>query len=213
MMESQTLLMTLLSVKMENNLALLEEKAEKDLAAMCHEKEGLQRQIEVLSPLQPVLKRFQEEYKTLGRALDSTQHELPMQAIHMEGSGQELLDDLEPALRTTLQLLGDLSICSPDDMAQVQGDSTQEPGASAQLNCLLKELKGLVAEKDLELHRLVSQVVELSSQACKEAALMNQEVWEEAQGTFISSQGYFSPDVSREHSPSQDTTNYSRSDP
>ena len=29
---------------MENNLALLEERAEKDLAAMCHEKERLQRQ-------------------------------------------------------------------------------------------------------------------------------------------------------------------------
>lgn len=237
MMESQTLLMTLLSVKMENNLALLEEKAEKDLAAMCHEKERLQRQalelrrqlllrqkhqelaaaldaqIEVLSPLPPVLERFKEEYKTLGKALDTTRHELSMQAVHMEGSGQELLDDLEPALRTTLQLLGDLSICSPDDSAQVQGASTQQPGASAQLNPLLKELKGLVAEKDLELCRLVSQVVELSSQASKEAALTNQEVWEEAQGTLTSSQGYFSPDVRRDHSPTQDRTNSSSLDP
>lgn len=237
MMESQTLLMTLLSVKMENNLALMEEKAEKDLAAMCHEKERLQRQalelrrqlllrqkhqelaaaldaqIEVLSPLPPVLERFKEEYKTLGRALDTTRHELSMQAVHMEGSGQELLDDLEPALRTTLQLLGDLSICSPDDSAQVQGASTQQPGASAQLNPLLKELKGLVAEKDLELCRLVSQVVELSSQASKEAALTNQEVWEEAQGTLTSSQGYFSPDVRRDHSPTQDRTNSSSLDP
>lgn len=237
MMESQTLLMTLLSVKMENNLALLEEKAEKDLAVMCHEKERLQRQalelrrqlllrqkhqelaaaldaqIEVLSPLPPVLERFKEEYKTLGRALDTTRHELSMQAVHMEGSGQELLDDLEPALRTTLQLLGDLSICSPDDSAQVQGASTQQPGASAQLNPLLKELKGLVAEKDLELCRLVSQVVELSSQASKEAALTNQEVWEEAQGTLTSSQGYFSPDVRRDHSPTQDRTNSSSLDP
>lgn len=226
MMESQTLLMTLLSVKMENNLALLEERAEKDLAAMCHEKERLQRQalelrrqlllrqkhqelaatldaqIEVLSPLQPVLERFKEEYMTLGRALDTTRHELPMQAVHMEGSGQELLDDLEPALRITLQLLGDLSICSPYATAQVQGASAQEPGASTQLSCLLKELKGLVTEKDLELRRLVSQVVELSSQASKEAALMNQEVWEEAEGALTSSQWYFSPDACRDDSPS-----------
>lgn len=237
MMESQTLLMTLLSVKMENNLALLEEKAEKDLAAMCHEKERLQRQalelrrqlllrqkheelaaaldaqIEVLSPLQPVLERFKEEYKTLGRALDTTRHELSMQAIHMEGSGQDLLDDLEPALRTTLKLLGDLSICCLDDSAQVQGDSTQQPGASAQLNCLLKELKCLVTEKDLELCRLVSQVVELGSQASKEAALTNQEAWEEAQGTLTSSQGYFSPDARKDHTPSQDRTNSSIPDP
>lgn len=225
MMESQTLLMTLLSVKMENNLALLEEKAEKDLASICHEKERLQRQalelrrqlllrqkhqelaatldaqIEELSPLQPVLERFKEEYKTLGRALDTTRHELPLQAVHMEGSGQELLDDLEPALRTTLQLLGDLSICSADASAQVQDTSAQEPGASAQLDYLLQELKGLVAEKDLELRRLVSQVVELSSQASKEAALMSQEVWEEAEGTLTSSQWYFSPDACRDHSP------------
>lgn len=48
-------------------------------------------QIEELSPLQPVLERFKEEYKTLGRALDTTRHELPLQAVHMEGSGQELL--------------------------------------------------------------------------------------------------------------------------
>lgn len=48
-------------------------------------------QTEVLSPLPPVLERFKEEYKTLGRALDTTRHELSMQAVHMEGSGQELL--------------------------------------------------------------------------------------------------------------------------
>ena len=48
-------------------------------------------QIEVLSPLQPVLERFKEEYKTLGRALDTTRHELPVQAVHTEGSGQGLL--------------------------------------------------------------------------------------------------------------------------
>lgn len=62
-------------------------------------------------------------------------------------------DDLEPALRTTLQLLGDLSICPTDASAQVQDTSAQEPGASAQLDYLLQELKGLVAEKDLELRR------------------------------------------------------------
>ena len=83
-------------------------------------------------------------------------------------------DDLEPALRTTVQLLGDLSICSGNTSAQVQGASAQvqgasaqvqgasaqEPGASAQvhsasaqLDYLLKEMKALAAEKDLELRR------------------------------------------------------------
>lgn len=48
-------------------------------------------------------------------------------------------DDLEPALRTTLQLLGELGISSPD--------------ASAQVQCLLEEFKDLVAKRDLELQR------------------------------------------------------------
>lgn len=67
-------------------------------------------------------------------------------------------DDLEPALMTTLQLLSDLSICSPEASAQqpgasgqVQRASTQQSGAEP--NHLLKELKGLVTEKDLELRR------------------------------------------------------------
>lgn len=62
----------------------------------------------------------------------------------MEGNGQEILNELEPALRTTLQPLGEPSICSPDASAQVLDASAQEPGVSARLNCLLQELKGLV---------------------------------------------------------------------
>ncbi|XP_059100763.1 HAUS augmin-like complex subunit 8 isoform X1 [Peromyscus eremicus] len=219
MMESQTLLLTLLSLKMEENLTLLEEKAEKDLAAMCREKERLQgrvlelrrqlllrqkhqelatildAQMEVLGPFQAVSERFKEQYETLATALDTTRHELPVQAIHMQGSGQELLDDLQPALRTTLQLLGELGICSQDPTAQVPED------ASAQVLCLLEELRDLTAKKDLELHRIICQVLELSSQASKEAALINQEVWEETQGTSTCSQWYFNPDALRDHSP------------
>ncbi|KAL6054658.1 hypothetical protein STEG23_035349, partial [Scotinomys teguina] len=219
MMESQTLLLTLLSVKMEENLTLLEEKAEKDLAAMCREKERLQGQVlelrrqlllqqkhqelsalldaqmEVLGPFQAVAERFKEQYKTLATALDTTRHELPMQAVHMQGSGQKLLDDLHPALRTTLQLLGELDMRSRDSTAQVPED------ASAQVLCLLEELRDLTTKKDLELHRIICQVLELSSQASKEAALINQEVWEEAQGTPTCSQWYFSPDALRDHCP------------
>ncbi|KAM7320512.1 hypothetical protein ACRRTK_020955 [Alexandromys fortis] len=124
--------------------------------------------MEVLGPLQAVAKPFKEQYKTLATALDTTRHELPVQAIHMQGCGQELLDDLEPALKTTLQLLGELGISSPD--------------ASAQVSRLLEELRDLITKKDLELYRIFGQVLELSSQASKEAALINQEVWEEAQG-------------------------------
>lgn len=141
----------------------------------------LDAQMEVLGPFQAVAKHFKEQYKTLATALDTTRHELPVQAIHMQGSGQELLDDLEPALKTTLQLLGELGISSPD--------------ASAQVSCLLEELRDLITKKDLELYRIFGQVLELSSQASKEAALINQEVWEEAQGTPTCSQWYFGPDA------------------
>lgn len=212
MMESQTLLLTLLSVKMENNLGLLEEKAEKDLAALCREKERLQQQVlelrrqlllqqkhqelatildaqmGVLGPLEAVAKRFKEQYKTLATALDATRHELPVQGIHMQGSGQELLDDLEPALKTTLQLLGELGISSPDASGQV-------PDASAQVSRLLEELRDLITQKDRELYRIFGLAMELSSQASREAALMNQEVWEEAQGTPSCSKWYFGPEA------------------
>lgn len=221
MTESQTLLMTLLSVKMEKNLTLLEEKAEKELAAMDREKEHLQQrvlelrrklllqqkhqelatildaQIEALTPFQAVAERFKEQYKTLATALDATRHELPVRGIHMQGSGQELLDELEPALKTTLQLLGELGICSPDASTQVPGASTQVPDAKARVLCLLEELRDLITKKDLELKRIFSQVMELSSQANKEAALINQEVWEEALGTPTCSQWYFGPDALR----------------
>ncbi|GAB1293309.1 HAUS augmin-like complex subunit 8 [Apodemus speciosus] len=42
-------------------------------------------------PLQPVLERFKEEYKTLGRALDTTRHELPVGPSTWK-SGRELLE-------------------------------------------------------------------------------------------------------------------------
>ncbi|VTJ73121.1 Hypothetical predicted protein [Marmota monax] len=44
------------------------------------------------------------------------------------------------------------------------------------------------------IHRIFSQVLELSAEASKEAALINQEVWEEAQGLGTPSQWYFNAD-------------------
>lgn len=62
-----TPLESVLCPQMENNLAVLEEKAEKDLAAMCHEKERLQRQaLELLRQL--LLRQKQQE---LAAALDA----------------------------------------------------------------------------------------------------------------------------------------------
>ncbi|XP_063472484.1 HAUS augmin-like complex subunit 8 isoform X5 [Symphalangus syndactylus] len=118
MMESQTLLLTLLSVKMENNLAEFERRAEKNLLIMCKEKEKLQKkahelkrrlllsqrkqeladvldaQMEMLSPFEAVATRFKEQYRTFATALDTTRHELPVRSIHLEGDGQQLLGAL-----------------------------------------------------------------------------------------------------------------------
>uniref|UniRef100_A0A2K6G0J5 HAUS augmin like complex subunit 8 n=1 Tax=Propithecus coquereli TaxID=379532 RepID=A0A2K6G0J5_PROCO len=139
MMESQTLLLTLLAVKMENGLARFEEEAEKHLLKLCEEKEDLQKkthelkrrlllcrkkreleealdaQIEMLSPFEAVAERFKEQYKTFATALDALQSEL----------------------KTTQKLLEDLGIGNSEENVQVLD--------------LLGELKDMAVEKDLEL--------------------------------------------------------------
>jgi hypothetical protein len=55
---------------MENNLALLEERAEKDLAAMCHEKERLQRQALELRRQLLLRQKHQELAATLDAQVD-----------------------------------------------------------------------------------------------------------------------------------------------
>ncbi|XP_008578758.1 PREDICTED: HAUS augmin-like complex subunit 8 isoform X1 [Galeopterus variegatus] len=204
MMESQTLLLSLLTVKMEKGLAQFEEKAEKNLLVMCKEKEKLEKevhelkrrlllsqrkreladvlnaQIEMLSPFEAVAERFKEQYKTFATALDTTRHELPVRAIHVEGDGQQLLDALQSELTITSHLLGELGLGSSEENAQVLD--------------LVRELKDTTMKKDLELRRTFTQVLELSAEVSKEAALINQEVWEEAQGTASASQWYFNQD-------------------
>ncbi|XP_006928630.3 HAUS augmin-like complex subunit 8 isoform X2 [Felis catus] len=201
MMESQTLLLTLLAVKMENNLVPFEEKAERNLLLMCKEREKLQKkahelkrklllcrrkreladildaQIEMLSPYEAVAERFKEQYKTFATALDTTRHELPVKSIHLDGDGQQFLDSLQRELTTTCHLLGELGIGSLEENLKA-------------LN-LLSELKEMTQKKDLELRRSFAQVLELSAEASKEAALINQEAWEETQGLTASSQWYF----------------------
>ncbi|XP_066109393.1 HAUS augmin-like complex subunit 8 isoform X1 [Saccopteryx bilineata] len=201
MMESQTLLLTLLTIKMENSLAAFEEKAERNLLILCQEKEKLQKkthelkrrfllcqrkqelaavldaQIEMLSPYQAVSERFKEQYKTFATALDTTRHELPVRSVHLRGDGQRFLDDLQQELTTTYHLLGELGVCSSEENGKILD--------------LLGELKEVSRKKDLELRRSFAQVLEVSAGVSKEAALINQEVWEEAHGPVASRQWYF----------------------
>ncbi|XP_026940400.1 HAUS augmin-like complex subunit 8 isoform X1 [Sagmatias obliquidens] len=204
MMESQTLLLTLLTLKMESGLAAFEEKAEKNLLIMCKEKEKLQKkahelkrqfllcqrkrelagvldaQIEMLSPCEAIASCFKERYKTFATALDTTRHELPVRSVHLDGDGQCFLDKLQGELTTTCHLLGELGISSSEENAKALD--------------LLRELKEMTQKKDLELQRSFTQVLELSAEASKEAALINQEAWEKAQGPKATSQWYFNPE-------------------
>eukprot|EP00069_Balaena_mysticetus_P019917 bmy_02578T0 len=204
MMESQTLLLTLLTLKMESGLAAFEEKAEKNLLIMCKEKEKLQEkahelkrqfllcqrkreladvldaQIEMLSPCEAIAGCFKERYKTFATALDTTRHELPVRSVHLDGDGQCFLDKLQGELTTTCHLLGELGISSSEENATALD--------------LLRELKEMTQEKDLELQRSFTHVMELSAEASKEAALINQEAWEKAQGPKAPSQWYFNPE-------------------
>ncbi|KAM9687682.1 HAUS augmin-like complex subunit 8 [Trichechus inunguis] len=201
MMESQTLLLTLLTIKMENSLARLEDKAENNLLTMCREQEKLQKKVqelrrrwllgqrtrelvgtldaqaELLSPFEAVAGSFKEQYKTFATALDSTRHELPVTAIHLEGGSQRFLDDLQKELATTHYLLGELGANHSEESVKVLD--------------FLSELKDVTAKKDLELRRSFAQVLELSAEASKEAALINQDVWEEAQDPVAVSRWYF----------------------
>ncbi|XP_005415237.2 PREDICTED: HAUS augmin-like complex subunit 8 isoform X3 [Chinchilla lanigera] len=196
---------------MENGLARLEEKAERSLLAMCREQARLQQkahelrrelllrqrrrelggildaQVETLRPFEAVAGRFQERYRTLATALDTTRHELPVSAIHLERDGRQLLDSLQAELTTTQRLLAELGL----------GDSEEH----GQVLALLAELRDVTTQKDHELRRSFTQVLELSAEASKEAALASQEAWEAAQGTEAAGHWYFSPDTSAAGTP------------
>ncbi|XP_055975770.1 HAUS augmin-like complex subunit 8 [Sorex fumeus] len=202
MVDSQALLLTLLSVKMENGLAAFEEEAEKKLLAAGREEERLRKtvheqrrqlllgqrrrqlaavldlQIAMLSPCEAILQRFKEQYQALASALDTTRHELPVSDIHLDQDRAQFLDDVQRELLTTRQLLGELGL-----------DSTADP---RQILTQLQELKTSAQATDLELQRSFEQLLELSAEASKEVALGNQEVWEEAQGKEESLMEYFS---------------------
>ncbi|XP_020824917.1 HAUS augmin-like complex subunit 8 isoform X2 [Phascolarctos cinereus] len=206
MMESQTLLLTLLAVKMKKHLAVMEEKEERNLIMLCEEKDRLQKKVqelkrkllfhqkeqdmvdvlatqsELLAPFVAVSEGFKKDYKTFATALDSTRHELPMKSIHMEGDQDQFLDELQHQLSITQNLLAEIT--------------TDHLGDNAKVFDVLGEFKEVVRKKDIELKRSFVHVLNLSSEVSKEAALTNQEAWEETQGTQNLSQWYFN----RQHS-------------
>lgn len=202
MMESQTLLFTLLTLKMENSLVSLEAEAERRLLAACGERARLERrarelgrrrllgrrareldvaldvQVELLTPCVALSGRFAERYRSLAAALDSTRHELPVRGIHSSGDGRGLLDALQAELGTTRDLLAELGL---------------GPEGHSSVLTLLAQLRAAAGDKDQELRRAWAQVLELSSEASQEAALLNQDAWESACGPGPARRWYFGP--------------------
>ncbi|NWY62206.1 HAUS8 protein, partial [Chionis minor] len=200
-LESQTLLLTYLRVKVRKNLAGLEKKMEKNLIRLCEEKErqqeklhklkreillkereqklddALDKQMEVLAPLVPVCEQFKEQYKSFAVSLDATRHELPIKNIHIEGDMLTYLDELQKQLSVTQELL-----------TEVIPDCSEE---SAETCSVLKELKETSQELDKELQRNFTQVQNLSFEVSKEVSLHNQRICEENHGLDVVKHWYF----------------------
>ncbi|EMP24064.1 C3 and PZP-like alpha-2-macroglobulin domain-containing protein 8 [Chelonia mydas] len=179
-------------MKIEKNIAQLEEKGERNLSILCEEKEKqqkklyelkrqlllkkreqkleevLDKQIEVLAPLLTVCEQFKEEYKTFATALDTTRHELPMKNIHMEGNRHKYLEDVQKHLAVTQSLLVEAA------PGYLEENSKAFP--------VLKELKEIALKMDAELERSFKQVQDLSFEISKEVSLHNQKVCEETHG-------------------------------
>ncbi|NXA07131.1 HAUS8 protein, partial [Sapayoa aenigma] len=199
--ESETLLLTYLRIKVRKNLAKLEEKVEKNLLMLCEEKqrqqekllelkreillqekeqnlsEALDKQMEVLSPLVPVCEQFKEQYKNFAASLDANRHELPIKNIHVEGDKQTYLDELGKQLTITQELLTEV-------MPRHSGDSAKALSA-------LKELKEVSQKLNKELQRSFTEVQNLSFEVSKEVSLHNQSVCEENHGLDVVKRWYF----------------------
>ncbi|NXR43869.1 HAUS8 protein, partial [Hippolais icterina] len=200
-LESETLLLTYLRLKVEKRVAKMEEKAERNLLMLCEEKrrqeqqlwelkreillqereeklnETLDKQIEVLSPLIAVCEQFKEQYKSFAAALDATRHELPIKNIHIEGDKQAYLDELEKQLTMTQELLTEIMPNHSEDSAKALG--------------ALKELKEVSQQLSKGLQRSFTDVQNLSFEVSKEVALHNQHVCEENHGVDVVKRWYF----------------------
>ncbi|XP_010212743.1 PREDICTED: HAUS augmin-like complex subunit 8 [Tinamus guttatus] len=198
---SQTLLLTYLRVKVERNVAQLEEEAEENLIMLCEEKERLQeklceltrelqleeqeqaledaldRQMELLTPLVTVCEKFKEQYKTFATSLDATRHELPVKNIHIEGDKLTYLDKLQKHLTVTQELLAEVAPTWEEENVEACTD--------------LKEFKKVLEELDKELQRGYSNVQNLSSEVSKEVSLHNQRICEENHGLDAVKHWYF----------------------
>ncbi|XP_070603798.1 HAUS augmin-like complex subunit 8 isoform X2 [Erythrolamprus reginae] len=200
MLDSQKLLLTYASLKVEKKLVLLEGKAERNLLALCEEvkklqknahgikhklqhlkkdtelSEALERQLEILGSVCEQCAQFRKDYKHFATALDTTTHELPMKDLYVTDMGQHLAD-MQKSL-TVLQRV------SKEALLQ-----NSEENAKA-LN-VMKELEEVSLKLDADLLRNFAHVVDLSADVSKEASLHYQKVSENTLGLETMKQLYF----------------------
>uniref|UniRef100_A0A8C3JVG1 HAUS augmin like complex subunit 8 n=1 Tax=Calidris pygmaea TaxID=425635 RepID=A0A8C3JVG1_9CHAR len=181
-LESQTLLLTYLRIKVRKNLAEVEEKGEKDLITLCEEKErqreklfklkreillnereqkldeALDKQMEVLCSLVPVCERFKEQYKSFAVSLDATRHELPIKNIHIEGDTPTFLDELQKQLTTTQELLTEVTPSYSEESQKLLSSRVTD------LTCFICS-------------RSFTQVQNMAYEASKEVSLHNQRIF------------------------------------
>ncbi|XP_040273394.1 HAUS augmin-like complex subunit 8 [Bufo bufo] len=201
MYELQTLLFTYLTMKMQKNIRRLEEKAERSMLLVYDEKAQLQekvqqlkrelllirreeqlgdlleKQAESLTPSAAATTQFKDSYKSFATALDCTRHQLPIKDIHITGTRQRFLDDIQKHLSSTISLLEDATPSSAND--------------SVDLLDTIKILEDVVHKTDAELSRSLRQVLDLSFKVNKEISLQSQKLVEENSEMEVLRQWYF----------------------
>ncbi|XP_042335968.1 HAUS augmin-like complex subunit 8 [Sceloporus undulatus] len=202
MLDSQSLLLTYASIKMEKNLARLEGEAERNLLTLSKEAERLHieaqrkkrllerlkqesklseavdRQLEALDPIAEQCVHFREQYKHFATALESTRHELPVKEIYTGKDKGQYLADLEKELAATQEALN---------------EAMQEQSASnAKALSMVKELEEASLEVDAQLPRTFADVLDLSADVSKEASLHHQKMGEDLVDPESMKQLYFS---------------------
>ncbi|XP_053573107.1 HAUS augmin-like complex subunit 8 [Bombina bombina] len=201
MIESQTLLSTYLTMKMQKNLSRLEEKAENNLLQVTEEKNNLEEKVHVLKRELSVLQqeeqvndllekqakaltpstiaeeKFKDNYTVFATALDCTRHQLPIKDVHIVGNHQQYLEDLRKQLAITEPLL--------------QEAMSRSAVQNAESLDTIKELEELVLKTDAELSLSFRQILDLSFKVNKEITLQNQKREEENCSLDLFSQLYF----------------------
>ncbi|PIO31878.1 hypothetical protein AB205_0200420, partial [Aquarana catesbeiana] len=188
-------------VPMEKNITRLKEKAERNLLLATEEKNQLQervhqlkhdlsltrsqiqlddlleKQAEGLVPSSAAMKPFKDSYTSFATAVDCTRHQLPINNIHVAGTRQRYLDNIQKHLSTTKSLLEEAVPHSCDE--------------SIDLLAPIKSLEEIALKTDTELSRSLHQVLDLSYKVNKEISLRSQKSVEENCEVDVMKQWYF----------------------